>query len=184
MTRVAPPPPPIEPFVYSTTPTGWTLTRPDTRADRLLRRLQRFLSVCLVALAGGLIWSAALMDRAGDIVIAAALALTCLAGAAIVGWWMSVLGARQIVREADALTVRTTGFFGVERTHTARAPLHLRAAARTVRGRSGPARGYDLTLETVDGALSLGFVPTGAHDPTTALATLLGAELHIAEARR
>lgn len=182
MSRVAPPPPPIDPFVHTATTDGWTLTRPDTRADRLLRRVQRFLAVCLVLLAAGLAWTATMMSAPADVVIAAAFALTCLAGAVIVGWWMSILGARSIERRDDHLTVRTIGFFGIQQRHAVEPPLRLRATPRTVRGRTNQTRGFALILETPERALPLGFVPADPPDRApAALAALLDAELHVVD---
>lgn len=182
MSRVAPPPPPISPFVYTPTPGGWILERPDTRADRFLRRLQRFLATCLVLLAAGLTWTATMMSTPGNIVVAAAFALTCVTGALVVGWWMSVLGARAIERRDEHLMIRTIGFFGIERRHRVTPPLRLRATPRTVRGRRGPTPGYALTVEAPARALALGFVRADTPDHTpAALATLLDAHLHVVD---
>lgn len=184
MTRVAPPLPPLNPFVHTPAPDGWTLARPDTRADRLLRRVQRFLAVCLVLLAVGLAWTATMMSAPGDIVVAAAFALVCVGGVLVVGWWMSILGARSIERRGGNLTIRTIGFFGIERCHRVAPPLRLRATPRAVRGRTGPTRGYTLTLEAPDRALALGFVRADTPDRApAALAALLDAELHVVDPR-
>lgn len=172
----------LPPFEVRTTPDGVVVERPVLTGDKLLRRVQRFLVVCLIALAGGVTWMATLVPGAANTVIAAMFALVCLAGAGLVAWWMGTLGARHITRAGDTVTVGLVGAGGFERTRTLprAACRRLVGVEATRRGRTAMVRGYTLTLDTDQGPLRLGFMPRGAEGRgPAALAALIGVPFEV-----